>query len=153
MITIFSDMVKTFSDVISSFLENDLFVTCLCTVIPIFLTISVISRIVRMIMGDDLSLFDFTALFRKRKSDLSSDKAENIGKDIVIENEQDCNSPVRHIRVYNVMLDKILFEYEGDYALEEKRGVCTIYYTDNGVHKQFEFDNTKYVAVYEDVLE
>lgn len=93
------------------------------------------------VVGESLSLFD---LFRKDKKEPQQETEEQA--------EAEHNDfSAREIQVYNVLLDRELFRFKGDWAMEEKGKHCTVYYTENGEHKKFEFDMSDHIAVYKDI--
>lgn len=113
--------------------------------LPLVIFLSLAGTAIRCflkILGDEpLSIFD---LFCKKKKEPEQD-AE---KQTEIEQE---DFPAREIQVYNVLLDRELFHFKGDWAMEEKGDHCTVYYTENGEHKKFEFDMSNHIAVYKDI--
>lgn len=143
----FRDVVSATGAVIESNFEDDFLSSMIILGLSIGFTIFAIRTMEKFVLGDCWSISDL--FVRKKKDELSSDKADNMYIDENAETEQ-AVSPAREIQVYNVLLDRILFQYKGDYAKEEKRGQCTIYYTEDDEHKQFKFDVSEHIAVYED---
>lgn len=102
----------------------------------------------------DDELFSFTLLDwikeKFKRNGMSSDKAENMDLMHTVENYEPF---IRSIKIVNVVLDRVMFEYVGDYAISERKDTMTIYYNENGEAKQFSFNKCSHIEVYEDVVE
>lgn len=151
----FSDLVDTFSQVISAFVfvvsSSDFLGFLILTAIACG-SITVVIRFIQHLVCDEPFSFSFLEWIKEKfqRDGMSSDKAENMD---LMHTVEDYEPFVRSIKIVNVLLDRVMFEYVGDYAISERKDTMTIYYNENGEAKQFSFKKSSHIEVYEDVVE
>lgn len=153
--TFFSDLVDTFSQVIFAFVSvvsSSDFLVFFFPALIACCSITVMIRFISYLVCDETFSFSFLDWIKEKfqRDGKSSDKAENMD---LIHTVEDYEPFVRSIKIVNVLLDRVMFEYVGDYAISERKDTMTIYYSENGEARQFSFKKSSHIEVYEDVVE